>query len=46
MNELTKLAIDAHGGLERWKRFTMLSAHRAPERSSAGPHTVALQAGG
>ena len=27
MNELAKLAIDAHGGLDRWKRFTMLSVH-------------------
>jgi hypothetical protein len=25
--ELAKLAIDAHGGLERWNRFTMISAH-------------------
>ena len=25
MNELAKLAIDAHGGLDRWKRFTTLS---------------------
>ena len=22
MNELAKLAIDAHGGLDRWKRFS------------------------
>jgi hypothetical protein len=27
MNKLVKLAIDAHGGLARWKRFTMLSVH-------------------
>ena len=27
MNELAKQAIDAHGGLERWKGFTTLSAH-------------------
>ena len=27
MNELAKLAIDAHGGLDRWKRFTTLSVH-------------------
>jgi len=27
MNKLAKLAIDAHGGLDRWKRFTMLSVH-------------------
>src|SRR6266704_1523346 len=27
MNKLAKLAIDAHGGLGRWKRFTMLSVH-------------------
>jgi len=27
MNELAKLAIDAHGGLDRWKRFNMLSVH-------------------
>ena len=27
MNELTKLAIDAHGGLDRWKRFSTLSVH-------------------
>jgi len=25
--ELAKLAIDAHGGLERWNRFTMISAN-------------------
>ncbi len=25
--ELAMLAIEAHGGLERWNRFTMLSAH-------------------
>jgi hypothetical protein len=25
--DLAKLAIDAHGGLERWNRFTTLSAH-------------------
>src|ERR1700733_11683672 len=25
--ELAKLAIEAHGGLERWNRFTTLSAH-------------------
>jgi hypothetical protein len=25
--ELAKLAIEAHGGLERWKRFTTLSVH-------------------
>jgi len=25
--ELAKLAIDAHGGLERWNRFTTISAH-------------------
>src|SRR2546428_2994236 len=27
MNELAKLAIDAHGGLDRWKRFSTLSVH-------------------
>ena len=27
MPELAKLAIDAHGGLDRWARFTTLSAH-------------------
>jgi hypothetical protein len=27
MNKLAKQAIEAHGGLERWKRFTTLSAH-------------------
>ena len=27
MNELAKQATVAHGGLERWKRFTTLSAH-------------------
>ena len=27
MNKLAKQAIDAHGGLERWNRFTTLSAH-------------------
>src|SRR3974377_2008736 len=27
MNKLAKQAIDAHGGLERWNRFTALSAH-------------------
>ena len=27
MIELAKQAIDAHGGLERWSRFTALSAH-------------------
>ena len=27
MEKLAKLAIDAHGGLDRWKRFTTLSAH-------------------
>jgi hypothetical protein len=27
MSELAKLAIDAHGGLKRWNRFTTLSAH-------------------
>lgn len=26
MNELAKLAIDAHGGLDRWNRFTTVSA--------------------
>ena len=25
--ELAQFAIDAHGGLERWKRFTTLSVH-------------------
>src|SRR5438876_3559160 len=25
--DLAKLAIEAHGGLERWKRFTTLSVH-------------------
>src|SRR5258708_8771658 len=25
--DLAKLAIDAHGGLERWKRFTTVSVH-------------------
>ena len=27
MNKLAKQAIDAHGGLERWNRFSTLSAH-------------------
>ena len=27
MNTLAKQAMDAHGGLERWNRFTTLSAH-------------------
>jgi hypothetical protein len=27
MNKLAKLAMDAHGGLERWNGFTTLSAH-------------------
>jgi hypothetical protein len=27
MNALAKLAIDAHGGLDRWKQFEKLSAH-------------------
>jgi hypothetical protein len=27
MNALAKLAIDAHGGLNRWKQFEKLSAH-------------------
>jgi len=27
MKELAKLAIEAHGGLERWNSFTTLSAH-------------------
>jgi len=27
MNKLAQQAIDAHGGLERWNRFTTLSAH-------------------
>jgi hypothetical protein len=27
MNKLAKQAMDAHGGLERWHRFTTLSAH-------------------
>jgi hypothetical protein len=27
MNQLAKQAIEAHGGLERWSRFTTLSAH-------------------
>jgi hypothetical protein len=27
MNELARLAIDAHGGLDRWKHFTTLSVH-------------------
>ena len=27
MDELAKLAIDAHGGLDRWKRFSTLSVH-------------------
>lgn len=27
MNELAKLAIEAHGGLEHWNSFTTLSAH-------------------
>jgi hypothetical protein len=27
MNQLAKQAIEAHGGLERWNRFTTLSAH-------------------
>lgn len=27
MNKLVKLAIDAHGGLSRWNRFTTLSVH-------------------
>jgi hypothetical protein len=25
--DLAKLAIEAHGGLERWERFTTLSVH-------------------
>jgi hypothetical protein len=25
--DLAKLAIEAHGGLERWKHFTTLSVH-------------------
>ena len=25
--DLAKLAIEAHGGLDRWKRFTTLSVH-------------------
>ena len=25
--DLAKLAIEAHGGLERWERFTSLSVH-------------------
>ena len=25
--DLAQFAIEAHGGLERWKRFTMLSVH-------------------
>jgi hypothetical protein len=27
MNKLAQQAIDAHGGLERWNRFSTLSAH-------------------
>lgn len=27
MNELAQLAIEAHGGLEKWKQYTTLSAH-------------------
>jgi hypothetical protein len=27
MNSLAKLAIDAHGGLDRWKQFETVSAH-------------------
>jgi hypothetical protein len=27
MNSLTHLTIDAHGGLERWRQFTQVSAH-------------------
>ncbi|WP_211256403.1 hypothetical protein [Edaphobacter aggregans] len=27
MNSLAELAIDAHGGLDRWKRFEKVSAH-------------------
>ena len=27
MNELAELAIDAHGGLNRWKHFSRLSVH-------------------
>ena len=27
MEKLAKLAIDAHGGLDRWKRFSTVSAH-------------------
>jgi hypothetical protein len=27
MNELARLAINAHGGLDRWKRFTTVSVH-------------------
>ena len=27
MNQLAQQAIDAHGGLERWNRFSTLSAH-------------------
>jgi len=31
VNKLAKQAIDAHGGLERWNRFTTLSAHLTQE---------------
>ncbi|MFT4113887.1 hypothetical protein, partial [Silvibacterium sp.] len=27
MNELVKLAINAHGGLDNWNRYSSLSAH-------------------
>jgi hypothetical protein len=27
MDSLAKLAIDAHGGLDRWKQFETVSAH-------------------
>jgi hypothetical protein len=27
MNKLANLAIDAHGGLDRWNNFTTLSVH-------------------
>jgi hypothetical protein len=31
MNSLVQLAIDAHGGFERWRRFEHVSAHLRSE---------------
>ena len=36
MNKLAKQAMDAHGGLERWNRFTTLSAHLIQWRRPLG----------